>query len=490
MKTFITLIISIVYASSCFAQDLFPAFDNEVTYSSDGQTAYYNGSPFTGIVVDSKTKKTIGEYRNGKRNGLFTDKYPSGKKQSEGKYITGIKEGLHKEWYENGNKKTEAIYANGILNGQYTEWAESGEVTADLIYQYGNIIKSSYYKNGVMDGLWVSYDGATRKETTYKEGSPVSEGIFSNNGLDGKRNEYITAQKIRETTYQNGVKISEGILNDGKQDGKWVYYSNNGGKITEKNYVDGELMNEEVKITANLLSNFPASSGTLLFKTRGVDNVFFAFDFKLNKNDSYTNAIVSTIKSNLANSNRIDPVTSTGRYKDESINYFIECSNVYYTTESMVCQNLKGEKFNSYKAYTSATFNIKDAEKKNIDNISISGSKECASSTTEAFNSANNGDYTFKMIKRFFPVRTIITGIAKRNNKGEVETVSLDGGDNIGIFHAQFMVYDEQWKRQLGKLKSRKIDPTATICKIIEGEDLIISKLEAGEKLKVVSIIE
>jgi len=90
MKPFITLIISVLFITPCFAQqkDLLPAYPREITYSGD--IAYFNGSPFTGVLVDEKTNKRLGEYKNGYRNGLFREYYLNGKKKSEGKYTNGI----------------------------------------------------------------------------------------------------------------------------------------------------------------------------------------------------------------------------------------------------------------------------------------------------------------------------------------------------------------------------------------------------------------
>src|SRR3989304_3359992 len=89
MKTLITIFIVIVFIFSCFAQqDLLPAFTNEISYRGD--IAYFNGSPFTGLLVDEKTNKKMGEFSNGYKNGMFTDYYDNGKKKTEGKFENGI----------------------------------------------------------------------------------------------------------------------------------------------------------------------------------------------------------------------------------------------------------------------------------------------------------------------------------------------------------------------------------------------------------------
>ena len=131
MKTLITIFISLIFISTCFAQqDLLPAFPREISY--EGDVAYFNGSPFTGLLVDEKTKKRLGEFRNGYKNGMFLEYYSNGKKNSEGKYINGIKEGIHLEWFLNGNKKSECKYVNGQRRNIY--WMVWEQTAENILY--------------------------------------------------------------------------------------------------------------------------------------------------------------------------------------------------------------------------------------------------------------------------------------------------------------------------------------------------------------------
>ena len=67
MKTLITFFISILFISTCYAQkDLFPADSSEISFK--GENAYLNNSPFNGILIDKKTNKKIGEYKEGLKN--------------------------------------------------------------------------------------------------------------------------------------------------------------------------------------------------------------------------------------------------------------------------------------------------------------------------------------------------------------------------------------------------------------------------------------
>jgi tetratricopeptide (TPR) repeat protein len=131
MKTLNAIIISLLFFSPCFSQqDLLPAFPREIRGAGTTEDIAYfipENRPFTGIVVDEKSKRKLGEYSNGYRNGIFTEYYANGKKRSEGKYINGVKDGDHVEWFENGVKKYQINYISGKQNGAAIEWLANGQ---------------------------------------------------------------------------------------------------------------------------------------------------------------------------------------------------------------------------------------------------------------------------------------------------------------------------------------------------------------------------
>jgi len=157
MKTLIPLFISILFISPCLAQqDLLPAYPREITYK---EIAYFNGSPFTGVLVDEKTNTRLGEYKNGYKNGVFIENYTNGKKKSEGKYLNGAKDGRHTEWFENGNKKSECDYVNGQRDGICTEWSMTGQKETETKYKNGKIVPVTGKGTGG-DSLFIDFSDA------------------------------------------------------------------------------------------------------------------------------------------------------------------------------------------------------------------------------------------------------------------------------------------------------------------------------------------
>ena len=68
-------------------------------------------------------------------------------------------------WYKNGNKKLEANYKNGKLNGMWISWYENGIIKE----------KSGYYSDNKLDKQWTYWaeDGRKTNETTYEKGKKV-----------------------------------------------------------------------------------------------------------------------------------------------------------------------------------------------------------------------------------------------------------------------------------------------------------------------------
>ena len=249
MKKYISIIIFVIIYSSCFSQQNFPiAFRREISYQ--GERAFFNGSPFTGLLVDKNTNNKLGEFKDGYKNGVFTKYYTNGRKKSVGKYVNGIKEGAFTGWFENGVKQIVLNYVHGALDGIYTQWFNNGQIMVTYNYTQGE----------VKDGKYIIYNdtGQKAKQETYAGGAMISSDIFRNGALyksilekypDGtKKEEGYTKDGLNAGLwtewYENGQKSKEGKYEDGKKVGVWTWWYNNGGKKKEVLYE----MGQEVKL--------------------------------------------------------------------------------------------------------------------------------------------------------------------------------------------------------------------------------------------------
>ena len=166
-----------------------------------------------------------------------------GEKEFVGSYKDGKKDGKWTEWFENGQKSAEETFKDGELNGKWTEWFENGKKEKEGTYKDGKYFLSNHWdKNGDIkvkdgNGLFISWheNGKKKEEVTYKDGE--RDGLYTywhwNKGrLYGKSSEgsYKDGKKDGKWTewFENGKKEKEGNLEGGKEVGKWTYYNEDG----------------------------------------------------------------------------------------------------------------------------------------------------------------------------------------------------------------------------------------------------------------------
>jgi antitoxin component YwqK of YwqJK toxin-antitoxin module len=196
--------------------------------------------PYTGaaIYLDEKTPPppaTIAARENA------TDKYPDGKlrwerqiaRLSDNRYVA---DGYYREYHPNGQKFIEGTYSNGRQDGVWTYWYENGTKNRQVTYE-----------NGKPSGAWESYraDGTLEAKRSFKNGKREGEWTFYDE---------TGQQPLRVESYKNGKADGEwkmwfpsGKLNrqmtfkNGQRDGPALELREDGSKVTEGSYVDGQL---------------------------------------------------------------------------------------------------------------------------------------------------------------------------------------------------------------------------------------------------------
>lgn len=489
MKKLFVLVITFLCIVSCYAQtDLLPAYPNEISYRGD--IAYYNGSPFTGLLVQEKTNKQLGEFTNGIKNGLFCEYYSNGKKSFEGKFSNGLKDGCHTEWFENGNKKSVINYSNGKYNGLKTDWFENGQQRSSINCKNGDVVDgvyTVYLENGQKNKEQTVSKGVVSKEVIYQNGvvlktKETQTEYYSDNMkkleyylINGKKEGQFTqwypdGRKKQEGNYEEGEfhgiitswydytqKSSEELWDKGKKNGICTYWNIDGTITKQGNYIDDleegkftelEKDGNQTKVNYkngeiiysydNLVSNFEETENSYLFKTPENDDVFVRFDFLLQNIDEYTQSVIKTIKSNFANTARLTQVRNFEKNSNRLIDYVLSCRNIKIEFENTTCTDSKGNKFSGVNCTINVTYELKDMSGKLIDNHTTSKTTnelfgKCYTSTQDAFSAAKDHDFLSFFIEYNFPIKTEIESIADKNKKGEAIEVVIIGGNSIGI---------------------------------------------------------
>ncbi|MFK7809199.1 MAG: toxin-antitoxin system YwqK family antitoxin [Saprospiraceae bacterium] len=141
-----------------------------------------------GVVVEE------GQLVNNLKSGTWTTYFPKDTRvKTIANYINGKKNGIFLELNDRGSVNIQANYVNDILDGKWVK------------YKFGSRAeKEINYKMGQLDGKYKEYhsNGKLQKEISYKNGK--QHGSF--------RQYNDKEQVVMEYEYQNGEKISGGIV--------------------------------------------------------------------------------------------------------------------------------------------------------------------------------------------------------------------------------------------------------------------------------------
>ena len=242
-KTYLYLIIVLLFIPCMAQEDLPLARYNDLRFNHG--LAYKDGQLFTGILLDTflinNRPVTIGQFKDGKKNSLFVERFSPDKKKYEGLFVEGKKEGAHFEWYENGNMKSEANYSEDEMNGKVSRWYEDGTKQVEITYL-----------NGMFDGIIIEWDanGTKRSETRFVAGKKDGkESIWYENGLIQQEVIYQQNKKngVFKEWYRNGtLKDSIYYSKDIIDDGKYNFYTETGEIERERSYTNGSLIKERI----------------------------------------------------------------------------------------------------------------------------------------------------------------------------------------------------------------------------------------------------
>ena len=139
MKKFILILISLLFVTGI-------SEGKEVSYLQNRNGIKYevnSETPFTGRLVkkyENGQKKEETNYKDGKKDGVFTFWFENGQKKLEGKFKNGKDVGLWTGWHKNGQKGLEWNLKNGKEDGLLTIWDEEGNVTETKTSKDGELV--------------------------------------------------------------------------------------------------------------------------------------------------------------------------------------------------------------------------------------------------------------------------------------------------------------------------------------------------------------
>ncbi len=80
-------------------------------------------------------------------SGWAKSMYDSGQVQALAQFKNGTKDGLFTEWDENGQKMAEAIHKDGKADGPQTGWHENGQKFVEATFKDGEQVSAKYWNS-------------------------------------------------------------------------------------------------------------------------------------------------------------------------------------------------------------------------------------------------------------------------------------------------------------------------------------------------------
>lgn len=209
--------------------------------------------------------KAVGFVIDGRRAGVWTVLYKSGKKREQATYNSkGAVDGLSVQWHENGERKAAGQLVSGRRHGIWTTWHENGQKESACTYEQGKLTgqwskwhdnskqwAAGQYANGTPCGRWTIWDKGGRKqfEHTYNAESRDVVEYHDNGAVEGRgaevdcdssgRQEWWREHGPWERFYPDGQKRSEGASVRGVLDGLWTRWHPNGVRESQGSYAFG-----------------------------------------------------------------------------------------------------------------------------------------------------------------------------------------------------------------------------------------------------------
>lgn len=185
-------------------------------------------------VYDSQGHKCCElNFVRGERDGKSTWYYPTGVKMREIDFVKGQTDGLWQEWGADQTIKLSEVYKNGSRLSKRIELYASGQPKrVSLVLNAREILTTNY-------DWWE----ASLSTTTVKEGVDLRSGLSTTwykNGQKESEGEYANDVPVGKHVwwYENGQKMLEGRFENGERTGLWTWWHENGQKKASGEFVE------------------------------------------------------------------------------------------------------------------------------------------------------------------------------------------------------------------------------------------------------------
>jgi len=226
-----------------------------------------------------------GKYNSSRKEGLWTNFFPSGKTKSEIEYQNSRPNGAYKTYYENGQVEEQGSWKNNRNEGEFKRHYENGQVSQEFAFNptgKRDGKQKYYYDDGTLMIEADVKEGKEEKVVEYNpDGSLKAEKVFVDGKLDVANTKVYESKEpvknrdeedlakapvkivkieqgetsnLKETFSGNGqnkiYNMNKQISKDGffknyrLMDGLWYKYDENGILVSIEKYKNGKYIGE------------------------------------------------------------------------------------------------------------------------------------------------------------------------------------------------------------------------------------------------------
>lgn len=200
-----------------------------------------------------------GAYKMDVPDGPFVEYFDNGVKQEEYIYVNGKLEGRCVTWYDNGQMKSEGSFTAGKSSGAWKYYNRDGKLEREGAFKDGNeegvwkeysdaglTSRQMNYSGGWLDGDAVYYDeGKLWSKIVYNKSEVMSFEYYDKSGKVVSQGKRDSKQMLFRSMYPQGTPMREGVYTNNGMEGKWKRWSPFGVLIEEENYVNGVMDGEQ-----------------------------------------------------------------------------------------------------------------------------------------------------------------------------------------------------------------------------------------------------
>ena len=203
------------------------------------------------IVYKDTHGNPYGTSRVTNGTGTFKSWWHNGNPHEDGEYKNGKKTGIWTKWLESGTKVNEVQYDDeGRIDGYRRQWFHNGILSFEQKFEHGSNHGLTFYNYS---------DGRLADECNYHHGMPTGKcKEFAHSGNLSYETDYTNFLNIiQEQYYSDGKKRSSGRITPGfghgNREGTWDFYLKNGKKWLSLEYSGNAVLQPEAATCAEIV---------------------------------------------------------------------------------------------------------------------------------------------------------------------------------------------------------------------------------------------